>query len=282
VHQTPRDTHVIDELLEERTQTLRKVPLLWPAIRRWCLPFFRYPEAVYWADRLAPCDAHTALRLFAEYLSLDVRVTGLQHVPRKGALLIVANHPPGFVDALAIHAALNGIRPDLQSFANRDVMRIVPEMHQLVIPIEWLRHRRTKSAMRETFESTSVAFKEERAIIIFPAGGIARGSVLGLRELDWLTATVKLIRRHACAVLPVHIHARNSWLYYVSEAIHPELRDLLRFRDVFGKRQQRFDLTIGPVIAPAEITGSPEEAICSLQAYIERDLRNSSPFCKLV
>jgi putative hemolysin len=104
--------------------------------------------------------------------------------------------------------------------------------------------------MRETLESLNAAFKEERAVLIFPGGGIARGSLLGLRELDWLPAAVQLIRRYACTVIPVHIRARNSLLYYVLEAIHRELRDLVRFREVFGKRHQRFDLTIGaPIVS---------------------------------
>jgi hypothetical protein len=43
--------HIVDELLHERTETLRKFPLLWKAITLG-LPFL--PDVVEWADRLGP------------------------------------------------------------------------------------------------------------------------------------------------------------------------------------------------------------------------------------
>jgi putative hemolysin len=269
--------HIVDELLYERTDTLRKFPLLWKAIISWCLPLFKYQEAVDWADRLGPRDGFEGRSLFANYLDLDVRVTGLEHVPRTGRVLIAANHPTGIVDALAVYAAIDDIRPDARYFSNRDIVRIAPRMRDFVIPLEWLRRRRTASALRETLEASVRAFREDRAVVIFPAGGIARGSLRGLKELDWLTATVKLMRRYHCPILPVHIRARNSWVYYALEAIHDEIRDLSRFREVMGKRRQRFHLTIGRPIQPEEIGGTLSAATAALQTYVEHDLGNGRP-----
>lgn len=269
--------HIVDELLYERTESLRRFPLLWKAITAFCLPMVKYQEAVDWADRLGPCDADEAHRRFADYLALDVRVTGLEHVPKDGRLLVVANHPTGIVDALAVHAAIGDTRPDARYFSNRDLVRIVPQLREFVIPLEWLRRRRTPSALRETLEASMQAFNENRAVVIFPGGGIARGSLRGLKELEWLTATVKLMRRYQAPALPVHIRARNSWLYYALEAIHPEVRDLVRFREILRKRRQRFDLTIGPAIQPDELGGTLSEATASLQTYVEHDLGNGMP-----
>jgi putative hemolysin len=269
--------HIVDELLYERTDTLRKFPLLWKVITSWCLPLFKYQAAVEWADRLGPRDGFEGRTLFADYLDLDVRVTGLEHVPRSGRLLIAANHPTGIVDALAVYAAVDAIRPDARYFSNRDIVRIAPKMRDFVIPLEWLRRRRTTSALRETLEASVKAFREDRAVVIFPGGGIARGSLSGLKELEWLTATAKLMRRYQCPVLPIHIRARNSWLYYTLEAIHHEIRDLSRFREVMGKRRQRFDLTIGPAIQPDEVGGTLSEATAALQTYVEHDLGNGRP-----
>jgi putative hemolysin len=269
--------HIVDELLHERTVTLRKFPLLWKLITAWCLPFFRYQDAVEWAERLGPRDGFEGRAMFADYLDLDVRVTGTEHIPPTGRLLVAANHPTGIVDALAVLAAIDDIRPDARYFSNRDIVRIAPKMRDFVIPLEWLRRRRTASAMRETLEASIRAFKEDRAVVIFPAGGIARGSLRGLKELDWLNATVKLMRRYDCPVLPIHIRARNSWVYYALEAIHDEIRDLSRFREVMGKRRQPFVLTIGPVIQPDEIGGTLSEATAMLQTYIEHDLGRGKP-----
>jgi putative hemolysin len=204
-------------------------------------------------------------------------VTGRENVPESGRLLVIANHPTGIIDALAVHAAIGDLRPDARYFSNRDIVRIVPRMREFVIPLEWMRRRRTPSALRETLKASVQAFNENRAVVIFPGGGIARGTLRGLKELEWLTATVKLMRRYDAPALPIHIRARNSWLYYALEAIHPEVRDLLRFREILQKRGQRFELTIGPAIRPDEIGGTLDEATAALQTYVEQDLGNGRP-----
>jgi len=264
--------HIIDELLFERAITLRNFPFLWKAITYWFLPLVKYQDAIDWADRLGHRDGLEAYQEFADYLDLDIRVAGLEHLPRTGRVLIVANHPTGIVDALAVHRAIAGIRPDACYFSNRDLVRIIPRISRFIIPIEWMRQRRSASALRETLAALKAAFAAERPVVIFPSGGIARGSLRGLQELDWLTATVNFVRRYDCPVLPLHIRARNSFPYYALEAVHDEIRDLLRFREVMGKRHQRFDLTFGPMIPPDHITGSAEEATAVLQAYVGRDL----------
>jgi len=264
--------HIIDELLEERTERLRRVPLLWAAIQRWCLPFFKYHDAVGWADRLGPCGGYEALHLLDDYLDLRVDVRGLAHVPRRGRLLIVANHPTGIVDAFAIYDALSAVRPDLCFFTNRDMVRIVPGTRELVIPVEWLRHRRSPERMRETLAATNAALAKERAVVIFPGGGIARWRAGAIRDLPWQTTTLKLLRKWPAPVLPLHIRARNSLLYYALEQIDDEARDLLRFREVLAKRGKRFELTIGPVVSGAVLHAEPAEAIRRLQALVEHKL----------
>lgn len=263
------DKHIIDELLEERTETLRRLPFVWSAIRRWCLPFFRYEDAVRWADRLGPCGGYEAL---GDYLRLKVEVGGLEHIPRRGRVLIVANHPTGIVDAFAIYEAIGAVRPDICFFTNRDMVRIVPRTRELVIPVEWLRHRRSPERMRETLQATNEALAAERAVVIFPAGGIARGSALGIRELPWQATTMKLLRKWQAPILPLHIEARNSLLYYAFEQVHDELRDLLRFREVLSKRGMRFGLTIGPLVPGESMPSDPIEAIGRLQTLVEHEL----------
>jgi putative hemolysin len=86
------------------------------------------------------------------------------------------------------------------------------------------------------------------------------------------------MRRYKAPALPIHIRARNSWLYYALEAVHPEVRDLVRFREILGKRGQRFDLTIGPAIMPETVGGGLTEATAALQAYVEHDLGNGRPW----
>jgi hypothetical protein len=46
----------------------------------------------------------------------------------------------------------------------------------------------------------------------------------------------------------------------------------VRFREILGKRRQRFDLTIGPAIMPETVGGTLTEATAALQTFVERGL----------
>lgn len=264
----PTDSHIVDELLFERSITLRKIPFLWSLITKFCLPFFKYQQAVDWIDRLSPLDGDKALKQFSDFLDIKLDVNGIENVPAKGPLLIVANHPTGFVDAFAIQTALEKVRSDIVFFSNRDVVRIVPKTSEIIIPVEWMHERRSPESMRATLKAMRGAIDAKKAIVVFPSGGIARGSINGLKELDWLSTTVKLMRRFDLPILPVEIKARNTFLYYMFELIHDELRDLLRFREILAKSKQTFKLNIGSVVNQADLVGSAEDATKQLQSLV--------------
>ena len=44
-------------------------------------------------------------------LSLDLDITGLEHIPTSGAFIIAANHPTGIADGVAVYDALTRVAP---------------------------------------------------------------------------------------------------------------------------------------------------------------------------
>ncbi|MEM7123523.1 MAG: 1-acyl-sn-glycerol-3-phosphate acyltransferase [Pseudomonadota bacterium] len=271
-----RARHIIDEVIDERAMTFRRIPYLWPAIRAVLDPVFRYPLAVEWADRLAPMNADDALQLLDQLLPFDVRSSGIDHMPRRGPVVIIANHPTGMVDGLALRRALCGVRDDFSFFANRDAVRIVPGLAPVIIPVEWLAERRGPERMRETLRALQAAIDAGRVIVMFPAGGMARQTWRGLKEKPWLPAVVKMVQKHRVPAIPVHIRARNSFVYYLLSAVHKELRDLSRFYEIYGKRRATFDLTFGAVLPASDFDGAPAVVAQRLQAFVEKDLPKGS------
>ena len=59
-----------------------------------------------------------------------------------------------------------------------------------------------------------------------------------------------MARKFNLPVVPLHITARNSALFYLFDRIHPTLRDITLFHEVLNKTRQRYRLTIGPPIDP--------------------------------
>ena len=75
---------------------------------------------------------------------------GLHHLPRTGRCVIVANHPTGIADGIAVHDALKAARPDMVFYANSDAHRVSPRLSETLIPVEWVEKKRTRERTRLT------------------------------------------------------------------------------------------------------------------------------------
>ena len=67
-------------------------------------------------------------------------------------------------------------------------------------------------------------------------------------------------------VVPLHVTARNSALFYLFDRIHPTLRDITLFHEVLNKTRQRYRLTLGAPVDPETLPSGSAEAIEVLRA----------------
>ena len=77
-------SHIIDVLIAERAERLRRVPGLWPVLRPLLYPLLGYREARQLADRIAAMNGLAAMRCLSATLDLDVRCEGLERIPARG------------------------------------------------------------------------------------------------------------------------------------------------------------------------------------------------------
>ena len=207
----------------------------------------------------------------SEELRLKITVAGLERVPRKGRLILVANHPSGIADGLAVYEALKEVRPDMIFFANRDALRVAPGLDRLVIPVEWIEEKRRRADSRETLRHAIEAFRDERCVVIFPSGRLAKRQGFSLRERPWLTTPANFARKFNAPVLPLHITGRNSIVYYLLDLMNEELKNMTLFRELINKRGARYRLCFGAPIGPATFATSSEDKtlMARLQEYVE-------------
>jgi putative hemolysin len=265
--------HIVDRLIAERGEKLvssRHWPLIKPALYK----ILRYREAVRMADELGPLPGPAAMDYISRLLSLDLQITGLEHVPRKGAFIITANHPTGIADGVAVYDALRPVRPDIAIFTNRDAIRINPRLADFLIPVEWREELRDRTKMKETLRLTSRAFAEERAVVMFPSGRIAYWQNDRLNERPWQTSAISLARKQGLPVLPINVQARNSWLFYwFANSGFTELRDMTVFHELLNKRGKTFKIRFGPLIPNARIAaGDAAEVTARLQDHVVHSL----------
>jgi putative hemolysin len=263
---------MVDILIEERAQNLVSSPF-WPLYRAILYPLLKEPKARRLADVIAAKSGRDAMDYVSSILSLDVHKSGFENLPETGRIIIASVHPTGIADGVAMYDALKEKRPDLTFFANRDAIRVAPRLADVVIPVEWVAAKRTRQRSRETLVEAKKAFVDERCVVLFPSGRLAyMDENKTLVEREWLTSVAIFARKYECAVVPAHITARNSWLYYWFWKLNGELRDITLFNELLNKRGKRFDIKFGPAIPPDALDGDPVEVTKALREHAAFDV----------
>lgn len=251
----------IDPLIAERAPWLFDTTLGASVARRALMRLLGYDRTLTLGALYRDLPTDTVMHHVAGLLARDLRVTGLDHIPRHGSALVVANHPTGIADGIMLHHALFPLRPDMFIYANSDILRIMPQFESLIAPVEWREDKRTRAKTRETMEYTRRAIGAGRLGVIFPSGRLAKRRGLNLYERDWMASAAMIARKYDLPIIPLHIRARNSALFYLFDLIHPTLRDITLFYETLNKDRQPYRITIGEPISPSALPARSDDAI---------------------
>ena len=184
--------------------------------------------------------------------------------------MIVCNHPASVADGVAVYDLLKPIRPDLCFFANADIFRVCPQLDEMMIPVEWADHKRTRERTRHTLQCAKEAFEAERAVMIFPAGQLARRGPDGrLRDEAWAPSALSLARRYNAPVVPMHLAGPSSTLFHIFDRVSTELRDVTLFHELLNKRRARYRLRVGPLVSPTALDPDAAAATLAMKSYVE-------------
>lgn len=196
-----------------------------------------------------------------ERLGVTVRLEDcdLQRVPATGPTIVVANHPTGALDGLAIAHALLRRRSDVRLLGNHLLSRI-PEMRDWTIAVNpfdprSIENRRGLRAARDWLDRGGL-------LVVFPAGEVAhQARADGVPEdRPWQAGALRLARWSAAVIVPAYIDARASRWFRWAGLIHPRLRTALLPRELLRLRNRDVAVWLGtPVTAEhvARIGGEP-------------------------
>ena len=259
------DGHIVDRLIEERAPQLRRRPLTWKLVRTLLYPLLGYRQAMEMADVVRDLSGPEVFDYLSRRLLLAVDCEGLEHLPARGPAVLTANHPAGIADGVAVYDAVKRVRHDITFFANRDAIRVAPGLAEMIVPVEWMSSRRNHERSRETVRHLVDAFRRERLIVIFPSGRLARPTLRGLQERDWQPSALSLAQKYGSPVIPVHVRARSSLLYYLFYLISHELRDMTLFRELLNKQGHPYRIRIAEPFVPI---GDPRELTLQLRTFV--------------
>ncbi|EMO4511459.1 phospholipid/glycerol acyltransferase [Enterobacter roggenkampii UCI 39] len=173
-----------------------------------------------------------------------VSARDLEQIPEHGPLVIIANHPTGTLDGLALLYAVSRVRRDVKVVTNRMLTHLEP-LSSLFIPVDNMGGRTAKSSLVQMEQHLQNA----GVLIFFPAGEVSRPTRKGIRDKKWHSGFIKLAGKLRVPLLPVHIQAHNSLLFYASTLVSPTLSMLLLMQQMFRRRHSQLPIKIGQQIA---------------------------------
>lgn len=271
VEASPDDEHIVDELIKERCPSF-VAHWSWPLMRRVLYAMLGYDKARRLADHLVTLNGRDSFDHLSQQLSVRLQLDQIERMPAQGRLVVAANHPTGLADGVAVWDALKQVRQDIVFLANADAMRVNPEFADVIIPVEWVVDKRSPAKTRETLRRAREAFAEEKCVVIFPSGKLAKKIDGVLTEQDWFPTVVSLARKHEAPIQPLNLKATNSQLYYLLSQLNGELRDITLFNELLNKKHSPFELTFGPLIAPDKLEGDTNLLTSALRDYVSREL----------
>ncbi|SNB64698.1 Putative hemolysin [Arboricoccus pini] len=267
---------VVDDLIAERAPRLSQTRLGRLLLTRFLHPLLDYPKAVEALAAVQHKGGHAIFAHAAEMLRQRLVVSGLEHLPASGPVIIVSNHPTGLADGIALRKALGDVRPDLWFLANADALRLNPRLDEIIVPVEWVRDKRSHAKTRAMLAATAQVIRRDQALIIFPSGRLSYMTWRGLTERPWQPTVIALARKFGVPIVPVRMLARNSAIFYLFSQISTELRDITLFHELLNKRDRLFQIELAPAIRPEELPRDPLQAARRLQRYVESGMRDRS------
>ncbi|MGJ8623291.1 MAG: 1-acyl-sn-glycerol-3-phosphate acyltransferase [Yoonia sp.] len=257
--------HRIAPLIAERAPWLEKDQLSARVMKKILHPALGYRTTLDIAKTLEDAPSDEIMQTMGKRLAKRVYARGLGHIPQHGPALIVANHPTGIADGVILHHLIAHHRPDAYFFANRDILRVFPQMADMIAPVEWRKDQRTHAKTRETMAYIKQATDAGRLGVIFPSGRLAKRRGLRLHERPWMASAAMLARKFDLPVIPVNIQARNSAMFYLFDLIHPTLRDITLFHETLNKDRQPYIVTMGEPISASALPRNADEGIAMLR-----------------
>lgn len=191
-----------------------------------------------------------------------------ENIPVDGPLLVVANHPLGMQDALALLQLIGSVRSDVRVLGN-DWLATVPQLGSLLLPVDVF-GKGAASRLRGIHR----ALETGEALIVFPAGEVSRVRADGLRDGRWSDGFARLSMRRKVPVLPVHIAARNSAAFYGLSMLAKPLSTAMLPREAVAPGRRRIGFSIGALIDAEELTqrsgGSAAQAAKLMRRHVYR------------
>ncbi len=234
--------HVVAERFPEFPQ---RNPTLHKTVVALLRQLFRESEFQRFAERYPHLAGFDFVEQVLDHFGFGFTVSERERerIPAWGRVVIIANHPIGSLDGLALLSLVGSMRRDVKAVAN-DVLAVVEPLRSLLLPVDNMSSR----TARENIRAIEQHLQNDGAVIIFPAGEVSRMGATGVRDGRWRNGFLRFAEKSQAPILPVFVDARNSMLFYSLSMLAKPLSTLWLVREMFKHNDQSVRVRIGHAI----------------------------------
>lgn len=170
-------------------------------------------------------------------------------IPATGPCILIANHPFGGIEGLALFEQLATVRPDFKVMANYLLARIPQLQGQLISVNPFGGNAATRTNLAPLRQALNW-LKQGGLLVIFPAGEVSswQSPEQGVTDPVWSDTLPRLARLSGAPVLPVYFSGQNGPFFQWAGRIHPRLRTLLLPRMLLNKRGHCLEIRVGQLL----------------------------------
>lgn len=235
----------VNDILRRQLPQLQQRPLAFKVLSAVFKKLLHEKDFQDFAERFPHLQGIEFIEQVFDYFNFtySVRETEKENIPSEGPVVIVANHPIGSLDGLALLKMVSDIRPDVKAVANEMLMAVKP-LQSMLLPVNVL----SGSSTKKDIVDIQAHLKNSGVVIIFPAGEVSRMRPQGIRDTKWQTGFLRMAKAAKAPIVPVFIDGQCSKLFYTASAIWKPLATCLLVDEMFKQRNNHLPIRVGNVI----------------------------------
>ena len=250
----PAEDHV-------RAGVLANAPLL-AGLPRFAEKLLPLDEAHKLYERVRDSADGFVLESLLHEMQVELRVSDadVERIPKKGPVVVVANHPYGMLDGAVLAVLLGRVRPDVRIMTNF-LLEGVPELEEHCIFVDPLHMPGSTDRNRRALKQALGWLRQGGMLAIFPAGEVSHWQMpqATIADPQWNDTATRLIRKTGAAALPIYFCGRNSLGFQLVGMIHPSLRMAFLLQEFLQQSGKSVALRVGSAIPANSIVGIADD-----------------------